>query len=41
VVITAAHTVFDYEMIQKNAKAIFDTRNAMKDVEARDNIEVL
>lgn len=41
VVITAAHTVFDYEMIQKNAKAIFDTRNAMKDVEVRDNIEVL
>ncbi len=41
VVITAAHTVFDYEMIQQNAKAIFDTRNAMKDVEARDNIEVL
>ena len=41
VVITAAHTVFDYEMIQKNSKAIFDTRNAMKDVEVRDNIEVL
>ena len=41
VVITAAHTVFDYEMIQQNAQAIFDTRNAMKDVEARDNIEVL
>lgn len=41
VVVTAAHTVFDYEMIQKNAKAIFDTRNAMKDVEERDNIEVL
>lgn len=41
VVITAAHTVFDYEMIQQNAQAIFDTRNAMKDVTARDNIEVL
>lgn len=41
VVITAAHTVFDYEMIQKNAQAIFDTRNAMKDIEDRDNIEVL
>lgn len=41
VVITAAHTVFDYEMIQQNAQAIFDTRNAMKDVEARENIEVL
>lgn len=41
VVITAAHTVFDYEMIQKNAQAIFDTRNAMKDIDCRDNIEVL
>lgn len=41
VVITAAHTNIDYNMIQKNAKAIFDTRNAMKDVAQRDNIEVL
>ena len=41
VVITAAHSVFDYEMIQKNAQAIFDTRNAMKDIDCRDNIEVL
>lgn len=41
VIITAAHTVFDYEMIQKNAQAIFDTRNAMKDIEARENIEIL
>lgn len=41
VVITAAHSNIDYDMIQKNAKAIFDTRNAMKDVYARDNIEVL
>lgn len=41
VVITAAHTNFDYEMIQQNAQAIFDTRNAMKDIENRDNIEVL
>lgn len=41
VVITAAHSVFDYEMIQKNAQAIFDTRNAMKGIECRDNIEVL
>ncbi len=41
VVITAAHTNIDYNMIQKNAQAIFDTRNAMKDIEARNNIEVL
>lgn len=41
VVITAAHTNIDYDMIQKNAQAIFDTRNAMKDVADRDKIEVL
>jgi UDP-N-acetyl-D-glucosamine dehydrogenase len=41
VLIAAAHTNFDYDMIQKNAKAIFDTRNAMKNVVNRDNIEVL
>ena len=41
VVITAAHTNVDYDMIQKNAQAIFDTRNAMKDIENRDKIEVL
>lgn len=41
IVITAAHTNVDYDMIQKNAKAIFDTRNAMKDIKNRDNIEIL
>lgn len=41
VVITTAHTNVDYEMIQKSAKAIFDTRNAMKNIENRDNIELL
>lgn len=41
IVITAAHTNVDYQMIQKNAQAIFDTRNAMKDIAERDNIEVL
>ena len=41
IMITAAHTNVDYDMIQKNAKAIFDTRNAMKAIEDRDNIEVL
>lgn len=41
VVITAAHSNVDYGMIQANAKAIFDTRNAMKDIKTRDNIEVL
>lgn len=41
IVITAAHTNIDYDMIQKNAVAIFDTRNAMKDIADRENIEVL
>lgn len=41
VIITAAHTNIDYDMIQKNAEAIFDTRNAMKDIKDRYNIEVL
>lgn len=41
IVITAAHTNIDYDMIQENAQAIFDTRNAMKDIVARENIEVL
>lgn len=41
VMVTAAHTNVDYEMIQKNALAIFDTKNVMKNIENRDNIEVL
>lgn len=41
IVITAAHTNVDYDMIQKSAQAIFDTRNAMKDIADRNNIEVL
>lgn len=41
VMITAAHTNVDYDMIQKNAVAIFDTKNVMKSIENRDNIEVL
>lgn len=41
VMITAAHTNVDYDMIQKNALAIFDTKNVMKNIENRENIEVL
>lgn len=41
VMITAAHTNVDYNMIQKNAVAIFDTKNVMKNIENRENIEVL
>ena len=41
VIITAAHSAFDYEMIAKNANAVFDTRNAMKKIKSRKNIELL
>ena len=39
--ITAAHSNVDYEMLQKYAKVVFDTKNVMKAVEKRENIEVL
>lgn len=41
VIVTAAHTNVDYNFVQKHAKAIFDTKNAMKQVETRENIELL
>ena len=41
VLVTCAHTNVDYEFVQEHAQAILDTRNAMKAVEKRDNIEVL
>lgn len=41
VMITTAHSNVDYEMVQKNAKAIFDTKNVMKNMKDRENIEVL
>lgn len=41
VVVTCAHTNVDYAMVQANAQAIFDTKNAMSNIELRDNIEVL
>lgn len=33
VIITTDHSTFDYEMIAQNSPVIFDTRNALKDVE--------
>ncbi len=41
VVITTAHTDVDYKMVQENAKSIFDTKNVMKDIMQRENVEVL
>lgn len=41
VVITTAHSNVDYEMVQKNAIAVFDAKNVMKNIVDRENIEVL
>ena len=41
VVVTTAHTNIDYEFVQKNAKFIFDTKNALKQIKQRENIELL
>ncbi len=41
VMVTAAHTNVDYDFVQQHAKAVFDTKNAMKAVKSRANIEVL
>ena len=41
VIVTSAHTTVDYEMVARNAKAVFDTKNAMKNVTFRDTIELL
>lgn len=41
VIVTTSHTTVDYDFVQKNSQAIFDTKNAMKQVKNRDNIELL
>jgi len=41
VVITTAHTCVDYDYVARHASVIFDTKNAMKNVDSRDNIELL
>ncbi len=41
VMITTAHHNVDYEMVERNAKVIFDTKNVMKEIQERDKIEVL
>lgn len=41
VMVTAAHHNVDYEMVQKYAKAVFDTKNVMAGIGERGNIEVL
>jgi len=41
IVVTAAHTNIDYQFVQMNATSIFDTKNVMKNIVDRSNIEVL
>lgn len=41
VIITTAHSNIDYQLVKKHAKFIFDTKNVMKEIPERDNIELL
>lgn len=41
VMVTTAHSNVDYDFVQQHAQAVFDTKNVMKNVKNRDNIEVL
>ncbi len=41
VVITTPHRCVDYKFVQKHSIFIFDTRNAMRELEDRSNIELL
>lgn len=41
ILVTCAHTNIDYDFVQQHAKAVLDTKNAMKNVINRENIEVL
>jgi UDP-N-acetyl-D-glucosamine dehydrogenase len=41
VIVTTAHTKVDFSFVQQHAKVIFDTKNAMKDLKNREEIELL
>ncbi len=41
VIVLSAHKKMDYNFVQQNAVAIFDTKNAMAEVKNRENIELL
>ena len=41
VIITTGHTNVDYDLVQTHSKVVFDTKNAMKIVKNRSNIELL
>lgn len=41
ILVACAHTDVDYGLVQRHARAVLDTKNAMKHITPRDNIEVL
>jgi len=41
VIITTAHSNVDYDLVQKHANFVFDTKNAMRRVSDKSNVEVL
>ncbi len=41
VILLTSHSNYDYEMIYKNSKAIFDTKNGFKDMEGNENFWLL
>ena len=41
IIITTNHSTVDYAFVQQHAKVVFDTKNAMKEIESRKNIELL
>lgn len=41
VVITTMHSCYDYDLIRKHSRFIFDTKNAMKNCIEKDNVELL
>lgn len=41
VMVTTAHSIVDYQLVQRHAKIIFDIKNAMKKISNRENIELL
>ena len=41
VIITCSHSNVDYALVRDNAKAVFDTKNVMKDFGSCENVEIL
>ena len=41
IIVTTAHTSVNYDFVQQHARVVFDTKNAMKNVKNRVNIELL